>query len=462
MRIQMRTTRLLSLLALLMTSLTGCRKPASTVPPESAPPTAVNRQATEFQIGFWIGAPAYANQVESYQMMKDMGFTFANGGFPAYSPEEIQKMLECCRKVGLQAMVDDPRIYHPLQRVKDPNWKEAYAAACAEYVNDPAVYGLGIQDEPRSDYFQSMKDASEIIHKLNPETFVFANLLPTYATTVQLGNPTYEDHLDMYLKTVKPTVLCYDHYALMADGTTRTDYFENLDLIRKYAQKYHVIPWNTILSWKHLSFTEPTDAQMRWQVYTSLAYGMKGIMYFVYWAPKEWEKDNPNRAIVDYDGQPTRMGKGVKQLNAEMTVLGKTLMQLTSTDVFFTGKIPAGCRKLGDTSIIQLPADKDLMLGFFKDKEGADYAMIVNTDAVNPVDFKANFKLPYCLWLEGYQPTVRGLSEVSKTDGSLVPVAVTDGAAAIHLDAGDGRLFKLDTAFEYPKQPQGEPDQHNP
>ena len=102
------------------------------------------------------------------------------------------------------------------------------------------------------------------------------------------------------------------------------------------------------------------------------------------------------------------------------------------------------------------------MLGFFKDKEGADYAMIVNTDAVNPVDFKANFKLPYCLWLEGYQPTVRGLSEVSKTDGSLVPVAVTDGAAAIHLDAGDGRLFKLDTAFEYPKQPQGEPDQHNP
>jgi hypothetical protein len=444
-------------LAVLMTGLTACRTPVGQVPSAATPPAAANRQAIEFQIGFWIGAPAYANQVESYQMMKDMGFTFADGGFPAYTPEDIKKMLECCRQVGLKAMVDDPRLYHPLQRVNDPNWKETYAAVCAEYVNDPSVYGLGIQDEPRSDYFQSMKDAAEIIHKLNPDTFVFANLLPTYATTVQLGTPTYEEYLDMYLKTVKPSVLCYDHYALMADGTIRTDYFENLDLIRKYAQKYNVIPWNTILSWKHLGYAEPSDAQMRWQVYTSMAYGMKGIMYFVYWAPKEWEKDNPYRAIVDYDGKPTRMGEGVRQLNAEMTVLGKTLMQLTSTDVFFTGKIPAGCRRLGDTSIIQLPADKDLMLGFFRDNAGADYVMVVNADTANPVDFEANFKLAYCLWLEGYKPTVRGLAEVSKVDGGLVPITVTNSTAALHLDAGDGKLFKLDTAFEYPRQPVPHP-----
>lgn len=408
-------------------------------------------QSTQFQIGFWIGAPSYANNVESYQLMKDMGFSFVNGGYPAYSSEDIKKMLECCKKVGIKAMVDDQRLYHPLKLVKDKNWKKTYAAVCSEYAKNPTVYGLGIQDEPRSDYFQSLKEASEIIHKVNPDTFVFMNLLPTYATTLQLGNPSYEDHLDMYLKTVKPSVLCYDHYAVMEDGTTRADYYENLALIRKYAQKYDVIPWNTILSWKHLSYAEPTDAQMRWQVYTSLAYGMKGIMYFIYWAPKEWEKDNAYRAIVDYDGKPTRMGNGVKQLNSEMNVLGKTLMQLTSTDIYFTGNIPAGCQKLGITSIIQLPLDKNLMIGFFKDKTESDYAMVVNTDAINPVDFNMSFKLEYCLWLAGYMPTVRGLAEVSKMDGKLMPVTVTDSIAAIHLDAGDGKLFKLDTRFDYPK-----------
>ena len=29
---------------------------------------------------------------------------------------------------------------------------------------------------------------------------------------------------------------------------------------------------------------DPSEAQLRWQAFTALAYGAKGILYFVYWA----------------------------------------------------------------------------------------------------------------------------------------------------------------------------------
>ena len=29
----------------------------------------------------------------------------------------------------------------------------------------------------------------------------------------------------------------------------------------------------------------PTEAQLAWQIFTSLTYGAKGILYFCYWSP---------------------------------------------------------------------------------------------------------------------------------------------------------------------------------
>ena len=98
----------------------------------------------------------------------------------------------------------------------------------------------------------------------------FINLFPNYATPEQLGTKNYQEYLDTFLTTVKPDVLCYDHYALMKDGTLRPDYFQNLAFIREAALRHGVPAWNGILSWSHGPYASPTPEQMRWQVWTSL------------------------------------------------------------------------------------------------------------------------------------------------------------------------------------------------
>lgn len=63
----------------------------------------------------------------------------------------------------------------------------------------------------------------------------------------------------------------------------RPEYFENLEIIRRQALRVGVPFWNVILATPHFSYRDPSPADMRWQAYTTLAYGGKGLAYFTYW-----------------------------------------------------------------------------------------------------------------------------------------------------------------------------------
>ena len=54
----------------------------------------------------------------------------------------------------------------------------------------------------------------------------------------------------------------------ITDGSVRTpEQFHGywLDIIREYGLRFGVPPWNTILSWPHLGYIDPSEGQMRWR-----------------------------------------------------------------------------------------------------------------------------------------------------------------------------------------------------
>jgi hypothetical protein len=133
----------------------------------------------------------------------------------------------------------------------------------------------------------------------------------------------------------------------------------------------------------------------------------------------------------------------VRQLNGEMKTLGRVLLGLTSTGVFHSGPaIPAGGTRLGTDAPVQLPGDKPLLIGFFKDARGADYAMIVNRNHKEPADVTAHLR-----------EHVVGLAEVSARELTERPARLEKQGVALHLDPGDGKLFRLTTRFRYPAAP---------
>ncbi|MDI9586616.1 MAG: hypothetical protein QM473_20510 [Acidobacteriota bacterium] len=391
----------------------------------------------EFPVGYWFGPPASENRLETWQTVKDCGFTFA-GPRGGYSVEQNKTQLDLCAQVGLKALVVDPRIDWLM--TSSAKWKDVLAAVVADYRDHPALYGYYIVDEPNYQQFEALGLISRELEALDPAHLPYINLLPTYASVDQLGTPTYADHLDRFLSITQPRVLSYDHYCLLKNGKDRLDYFENLRLIRDAGLRYGVPPWNIILSLPHLGYRDPTAGEMRWQVYTSLAYGMKGIMWFTYWTDPSWQKSG-EVAIVDSEGKPARLYPVVRALNFEIQRLGQVLLGLTSTGVYHTGEqIPAGCTRLGTDAIVRFAEDVPLVVGLFEDAEGAQYAMITNSNHDEPVDVVARFK-----------PHVTGIALVPALDGQNVDV---DGnTVRMTLEPGGGRLLKLETEFRYPEPP---------
>ena len=312
-------------------------------------------------------------------------------------------------------------------------WDAMAEAGVQDYGSHPALGGWGLLDEPRADTFPGLASMNRVFGERTPGKLRFLNILPNYATPEQWGTSSYQEYLDRFLTTVKPDVLCYDHYALMKDGTLRPEYFQNLAFIREAALRHGVPAWNGILSWSHGPFASPTPGQMRWQVWTSLAYGMKGIMYFILWPYPEWKVDNTFPGIVDSSGRPSPIYPEVKKLNHAMHTLGKTLLTLTSTGVYHAGEIPRGGQPVPPDAALQPPANQPLLVGFFR-KDGTDeqYAIVVNRDYVKPVECDLSS-----------QSAVQEIQLISATDGTLSELPATNGKLPLTLAPGEGKLLKL-------------------
>lgn len=385
----------------------------------------------EYPISYWSGPPADHNTLEAWRTVKEAHFTVAGPGW-GYLVEENRKMLDFCQQVGLKALVVDPRI--AVDMTQGDGWRETIGEIVADYGDHPALYGYYIRDEPNAEWFESLGEIVAEFLQRDPRHLPYINLFPTYASVQQLGTPTYADHLDRFLRIVRPPVLSYDHYCLLHGDRDRLDYFENLELIREYARRYGVPPWNIILSTPHLAYRDPTPTEMRWQVYTSLPYGMKGLMYFTYWGES---------AIVDSQGRPTAHYAPIQQLNAEVEVLGRVLLHLESVGVYHTGEIPWEGRRLGSDAILQVPQEEPLVIGFFRSAEGEDYTLIMNRDYRNERSITVRAK-----------PHVVGVAAVSPQDGSEQELPFQGTTFTLSLAPGDGRLLRLRTEFTYPERPK--------
>lgn len=394
--------------------------------------------ATEFPIGCWRGPSTTHNTVADYQTVKDCNFNIV-GPTGGYDVEGNQKVLELCEQVGLRAILVDGRISPQMTQRDD--WRDLVGQIVADYGSSAGLYGYYLRDEPNYLQFAPLGEMSREFEKRDPAHLPYINLFPTYANVKQLGAPTYADHLDKFMRIVTPRVISYDHYALLKDGGIRPDYFENMELVRDESLRTGIPWWYVHNSGAYSGYRVPTEAEMRWQVYTSLAYGTKGISYWYYWGRQQEGDDRTG--VVDRDGKPTWLYTILQKVNAETRMLGNVLLPLTSTGVFHVGDIPAGTQRLGTDAIIQLPEDQPLMVGLFRADDGTQYAMIVNRDYANPVEFEASFL-----------PHVVGVQRISALDGSLEDLALVEHAVTMFLPAGDGALLRLTTSFDYPKPPE--------
>ena len=385
-----------------------------------------------FPIGCFPGPPAELNTLEDWQSIKDANFTLMCPVY-RYDDEAHVRMLDHCEKLGLKAVVN---VKIPMPNAETPlpdNWRDMVEDYVTRFGRKTALFGYMLKDEPNAAQFGQIAEVATAFRKVDPAHCTCVNLFPIYASKEQLGTETYEEHLEQFLTTVDPDFLCYDHYPFMKQGRDHLDFCHNLQLARAATLKYRKPCWIVILAaWKE-HFRLPTVGEMHWQVYSSLAYGVKGIFYFTYWPiTPDYE------AIVDYRGKPGPLHEPIRQLNAEILQLGRTLLELESTAVYHTGKtIPQGCTRLPAGTLLSVPQDQPLILSFFRAPVGQRYAMIVNHDTDTPADVEL-----------GVSPEVKAISQIREADGLADPLTLRSQSVTISLRPGSGTLLQLHLAAD--------------
>jgi len=387
-------------------------------PLTAAPPVPPQNRFVQDRIGigFWVDPPADDQMDARYSQIAEANFTFVIGNFGATTPETVSRQFKLCEKYDLKAVAFMCGL--PAEKLPE----------------SPACWGYFVADEPGPGGFPSLRGTVDAIRKARPGKLGFINLLPNYAPAWALGTKSYEEHVSRFVTEVQPDVLSMDHYPqFKPDLDGRDGYCQNLEVMRRQSLAAGIPFWNFFNTMPYGDQFDPTEAQLRWQIFTSLAYGAKGLMYFCYWTPAgdEFPKGG---AIIRTDGTPTRHYEEAKRINKVIRNFGPTLMKLTNTAVL---RLPRGSdfAKVLTNSPLRSITDGDYLVGVFKHKDGRR-AVLLN-----------NYHFAYSAWptVEFDVPAAQ-VVEINPATGKEGPV-VDDSQAMpglqIALDAGQGRLFLL-------------------
>jgi hypothetical protein len=324
--------------------------------------------------------------------------------------------------------------------------------------NHPAMEAYFLTDEPGAGAFPGLGKLAAHLRERDPAHLAYINLFPTYANAVQLGvsadiaerarvsYPTnfagigaddgtvlrYREHLRQFVATVQPDLLSYDHYHFLKEKDGRQkdgrQYFLNLGMIRQAALEAHrpflnIIQADTI----EKSWRLPGADEMRWLVFTTLAYGGRGISYFTYWGPPEY-----NGLYVD--GKPMPLLTPVAALNHEIGKLGPALMELSSIGVYHTAPLPYGAEAIPAPAPVQIQGDGEFVLGLFGKDSRPTAFLIVNRNYKQAAEAIVKVSIPG-----------RKLEELDRTTGQWLRGQTLRGKRIVKLKLapGDGRLFRV-------------------
>ena len=375
---------------------------------------AVDLAADVFPIMPWNSPP---NDPAVLKKIKECGFTIA--GFVPPSA------LDNCQAAGLKAIVSD-------NRTANYDWSNVDAALARNNVSNlvaqvnhhPAVFGYYLRDEPPATWFPHLEKVASAIREFAPGKWPYINLFPDYAQSSQLAATNYAEYIERFISTCHPKTVSYDNYSLMDDGSLRPNYWSNLEAVHAACRHYGIGFWNIVLSVGHFNYREPNAADLRFEAYTSLAYGARGLSYFTYFAPAV---GNYRCAPVDQFGHQTASWQWLQNVNLQIQQLGPILLQLTSDEVYHFGAVPSGCHGPPANSLVTAVGGDNFLVGEFTHRDGSRCVMIVNKDLLKSRPCSPQFRQP-----------PRLLLHVSPYSGALMPFE----GEYVWLAPGQGVLLK--------------------
>ncbi len=396
---------------------------------------------------FWPPTPEYITD-EQYKLIADAGVTWVLGaGEETLATVENQaKMLALCEKYGLGMTVSDGNFGGSLL---NKNEKQV-GDAVARYKNVPGAYGFYILDEPFNP--NAYLNAYINLKKAAPDAYMHLNFLPSGSYgSEEIYQAQMNDWCRLTADAGYPLdYLMFDRYPfpLQAGAMDRAGFFANVRSCYEVGLKNDVKTGLYIQTvCQEVAFRRPTDSEIRYEMYASLAFGYKQLSFFTWFTPVN--RSEPFRdGIIAADGTPNAHYETVKTINHEILAIGKTLVKCDALGVYFNGPDTYGQPTPPSDFFVKADKNDSVILSWMRHKEtGRNYLMVVNNNFSAKQDVELTF-----------DSAIKSVSEVSRTDGSLKALTMNGQKLSLTLAAGDAMFIALPEGFDFYEAPEGQPD----
>lgn len=368
----------------------------------------------------------------------DCGLDFLIGT-GAESGALTARLLDACDEDGIEVVLMDGAATKP-------------EMAGLAYADHPSYRGHYFTDEPGSDDFDRWGARVKACQAVSDKT-PFINLLPMYANAAQLkygaqaaaieyydpDPDLYRKHCEAYCDKVPTPYICTDIYPLnwVKDRPhTYAHYVESINVIASVARARGREFWCCIQTFGWIgSKRTPTAAEFRWQCYSLLSFGCRGILCWVYTA---YNEDFPS--LLTLHGERTAAWYDARTVFREIRAISDVYCRYRGLGAFThncTDRTPYLKMSGEDRAcapIRRIVCDGPLLVGGFAAKEGTGRAFTL----VNMDDFATARSRLAKLDVDGRTVTVyrRGAPEKS--------LPGEEGLHDIPLEPGEGVFVTVD------------------
>ena len=324
------------------------------------------------------------------------------------------------------------------------NPMEKYEAACASFVDHPAIWGIDVGDEPSALDFPYYGKVIDYVNRAFSNQFAYLNLYPNYAsvsgnnaqeTVNQLGTATYAEHIRRYCECVPSDYLCYDFYLYSINVAK---HYENLRVVADACRNTGRSMWIVLQVNSHRPEKWMSENNLRFQAYTSMAFGAENIIWACYTAGW-WH----NQVLDDQGNQTEQYGK-LKRVNAQIRTIADEYMKYRRVSTHFVGY-----QGHPDMNCVQQESIASLSTGVFFDVKSDNGAPILVGEMVSRTgDGSAALMIcaaddPYEKEPKEYQVTFRAPNRCVRALGGEGYRTVTDlgGVYAVTVRSNEGVLI---------------------
>ena len=324
------------------------------------------------------------------------------------------------------------------------NPMEKYEAACASFVDHPAIWGIDVGDEPSALDFPYYGKVIDYVNRAFSNQFAYLNLYPNYAsvsgnnaqeTVNQLGTATYAEHIRRYCECVPSDYLCYDFYLYSINVAK---HYENLRVVADACRNTGRSMWIVLQVNSHRPEEWMSENNLRFQAYTSMAFGAENIIWACYTAGW-WH----NQVLDDQGNQTEQYGK-LKRVNAQIRTIADEYMKYRRVSTHFVGY-----QGHPDMNCVQQESIESLSTGVFFDVKSDNGAPVLVGEMVSRTnDGSAALMIcaaddPYEKEPKEYQVTFRAPNRCIRALGGEGYKTVTDlgGVYAVTVRSNEGVLI---------------------